>query len=179
MAQPDEQAQRPLGGGGALGAARAFAIWWVLCAALWLLLTDGVSLPNLVAGAVVAVLGATASVLVRSQRQVILRPRLRWLLAAARPLLALVGDLVPLVRALVTRGLLRRAGTGELMRLPFASGGSDERERSAYRALTSALGSLGPNTIVVELEDEAGLATVHQLVRTPDPAARALPLPPP
>lgn len=38
-------------------------LWWLLCAALWMLLDDTTALPELVDGAVAAAIGATGSTL--------------------------------------------------------------------------------------------------------------------
>jgi multisubunit Na+/H+ antiporter MnhE subunit len=128
-----------------------------------------------VAGAVTAAIGATGAVLVRSQRQTLLRPRARWLRGAWRPVLALVGDLRPLVRALVESGLARRPGRSGFVEVPFDAAGEDP-ESTAYRALTEAFGSLAPNTVVVEIDAERGVLVAHQLRITDDPAAAAAPL---
>lgn len=161
------------------GAIRAWAIWWVLCAALWLALVDRTPLSEIVLGAVAATIGATAAVLVRQQRERLLRPRARWLATAWRPVLSLFGDLWPLTRALVLRGVLRRGDDpGGLVELPFDAVGDDPTQ-TAYRVLTSALGSLGPNTIVVDVDPDRRVLVAHQLVPTDDPGRRAMPLPPP
>src|SRR5919197_2411085 len=97
--------------------------WWALLAALYLLLADNVAVPELAVGAAAAAIGATGAVLVRQQRQVLLRPRARWLRGAWRPLIGLVGDLVPLARVLVERGILRRGGGGGLAGVPFEATG--------------------------------------------------------
>jgi hypothetical protein len=44
---------------------------------------------------------------------------------------------------------------------------------------TQALGSLAPNTLVVEIDRDRRVMLVHQLVPTDDPAADAKPLPDP
>jgi multisubunit Na+/H+ antiporter MnhE subunit len=165
----------PRAGGGARGALRAFAVWWVLCAALWLALVDRVALDELLAGVVAATLGATAAVLVRQQRRTLLRPRGRWLPSAWRPLLAVAGDLRPLASALLRRGVLRRREAGVVHELPFDAVG-DAPEEAAYRVLTVALGSLAPNTIVLDVDTERRLLYVHQLVESADPRRTAMPL---
>jgi hypothetical protein len=173
---PDSQPQHngPRGGGGRAGAARAWVVWWVLGAALWLALFDRVPLSALVTGAVAATLGATAAVLVRAQRQTIVRLNPRWLGPGLRASAALVTDLGPLARALVTRGLRRRPVTGTLHALPFAAVG-DDPEQVGLRVLTAGVGSLGPNTIVVDIDTGSGTLYAHQLV-SKDPANSAMPL---
>jgi multisubunit Na+/H+ antiporter MnhE subunit len=160
------------------GAVRAWLIWWALLAALWLALVDTVVAPELAAGAVAAAIAATGAVLVRGQRQLLLRPRAAWLLCAGRPLLGTVTDLGPLLRALWRRGVRRRDERGELVELPYAAV-AGEPGPAAHRVLTQALGSLAPNTLVVGVDKERRTMLVHQLVPTADPAADAQPLPDP
>jgi multisubunit Na+/H+ antiporter MnhE subunit len=175
MPQGHAHQEGPLGGGGRRGAVRAWIAWWVLCAALWLLLIDRTQLAELLTGVVCATIAATAAVLVRQQRETILRPRPQWFRRAWRPAVALFADLWPLARALVTRGVLRRGDTGTLVELPFEAVGADPRE-AAFRVFTTVLGSLGPNTLIVDVDPERRVLRVHQLVATDDPARAALPL---
>lgn len=149
--------------------------WWLVLAALYLVLADNVKPSELVVGAIAAAIGATGAVLVRRSRSSA-RPRTRWLLASARPLLAVVGDLLPLARVLLARGVLRRGGEGTLVEVRFAAT-SDAPDDVAYRALTQAFGSLGPNTVVVDVDERRGVLIAHQLHPTADAAARAAPLP--
>jgi hypothetical protein len=136
----------------------------VLLAALYLLLADAVVVPELVVGAVAAAIGATGAVLVRGQRQELLRPRARWLRAAGRPALGVFTDLVPLARTLVTRR------SGQLHRVPVTIPG-DGGEAAAFVAFTEVLGSLAPNTVVVHVEREESTLLVHRLAGDSAPAA--------
>jgi multisubunit Na+/H+ antiporter MnhE subunit len=157
------------------GVVRAWLVWWVLCAALWIALVDRVPPDEMLVGVVAATLGATAAVLVRQQRRLVLRPKARWILRAWRPALDMVRDLRPLAVALVTRGILRRTGTGRVHELPFDATGEDP-ESHAYRVLTATYGSVAPNTIVLDIDRERGKLYAHELVETGDPAAAAMPL---
>jgi multisubunit Na+/H+ antiporter MnhE subunit len=154
---------------------RPWLAWWLALAGLYLLLADTVDLAELAAGAVAAALGATAATLVRRGRPTA-RPRARWLAAAVRPLIGVVTDLAPLARVLLVRGILRRPGEGTLVEVAFRAT-SDEPDDVAHRALTQALGSLAPNTVVVDVDETRGVLVAHQLSPTPDAAARAAPLP--
>jgi multisubunit Na+/H+ antiporter MnhE subunit len=160
------------------GAVRAWVIWWALLAALWLALVDTVVVPELVTGAVAAAIAATGAVVVRGRREVLLRPRLSWLLAGWRPLVASVTDLRPLAIVLWRRGIRRRAEHGVFAEVPYAAVGTDPHA-AAHRVLTQALGSLAPNTLVVGIDRDRRTMLVHQLVPTDDPAAEAQPLPDP
>jgi hypothetical protein len=157
------------------GAARAWAVWWVLLAALYLALVDTIKVPELVAGAVIAAIGATAAVLVRRQRRVLIRPRAVWLLAAGPALAGTVRDLVPLAVALWRRGILRRPEEGRLHAVPYDAVGHDPTA-AAHRVLTEVIGSVAPNTIVVGVDAERHELIAHQLVETDDPGRAARPL---
>jgi multisubunit Na+/H+ antiporter MnhE subunit len=156
------------------GALRAWLIWWALLAALWLALVDTVLAPELIAGAVAAAIAATGAVIVREQRRLLLRPRLAWVRSAGRPLRRTVTDLGPLARALVRP----RAEHGRLVEVPYDAVG-DTPDAATHRVFTQALGSLAPNTLVVDIDRDRRVLIVHQLVPTGDPAADAKPLPEP
>src|SRR5919202_3896489 len=159
-------------------AVRAWLVWWALLAALWLALVDTVVVPELVAGAVAAAIAATGAVLVRSQRQVLLRPRAAWAPAALRAIGGFAPDLVPLTKALWRRGVRRADERGRLVEVPYAVVG-DDPEAAAHRVFTEAIGSFAPNSIVVDIDRERRVLIVHELVPTDDPAAGAAPLPEP
>jgi multisubunit Na+/H+ antiporter MnhE subunit len=160
------------------GAVRAWVIWWVLLAALWLALVDTVVVPELVAGAVAAAIAATGAVIVRGQRRLLLRPRVAWIRSAGGPLRGTVTDLGPLARTLWQRGVRRRGGHGALVEVPYTAVG-DDPDAAAHRVFTEALGSLAPNTLIVDVDRERRILLVHQLVPSDDPAADAKPLPDP
>jgi hypothetical protein len=154
--------------------ATAWAAWWVVLAALYLLLADNVATPELVTGAALAALGATGAVLVRRDRLLLLRPRARWLRDAWRPLLGLGGDLVPLAR-----GLVRRGGASRYVEVPLdPSVLGDDPRAAAYRAWTEVLGSMAPNTVIVEVDPVRGVALAHQLEGRDPAAPRVLPIEP-
>jgi hypothetical protein len=88
--------------------------------------------------AVAATIGTIGAALVRAPLRLPLR-------GAARPLLGLFGDLVPLARALVARR------GGRLERVPA----------EGPQARVEALGSLAPASIVVRIDGDEAL--VHRL----------------
>jgi multisubunit Na+/H+ antiporter MnhE subunit len=147
----------PRGGRGAAGARRAWLGWWVVLTVLWLALADSRRLEEVVAGVCVGALGATASVIVRGHREVMLHPRPRWVLEALRPILRWPRDLLVLAGALVRRP------TGRIVEEPFQATGEDPRA-AARRALAVAGGSLAPNTIVVGIDADRGVIVRHELV---------------
>src|ERR1700722_18229157 len=80
--------------------ARTWLVWWVLCAALWLVLDDTLALPELVDGAVAAAIGASAATLVRARSHVQFAAPPGWGRHWWRPLAHLVTDLPELTRTL-------------------------------------------------------------------------------
>jgi hypothetical protein len=147
----------PRGGGGAAGARRAWLCWWAMLTALWLALADSRRLEEVVAAVAVGALGATASVIVRAQRDVVLRPHARWVLEALRTFGRWPRDLWALARALPSRP------AGRIVEEPFAATGEDPRS-AARRALAVVGGTLAPNSIVVEIDAERGVLVRHDLV---------------
>jgi hypothetical protein len=146
----------PRGGGGATGARRAWLGWWLALTVLWLALADSRRLEEIIAGVAVGALAATAAVTVRAQRDVILRPRPRWVLEALRMFGRWPHDLWVLARALPARP------AGRIVEEPFEATGEDPRS-AARRALAVAGGSLAPNVIVVEIDAERGVMVRHEL----------------
>jgi hypothetical protein len=147
----------PRGGGGAAGARRAWLVWWVLLSALFVVLSDSRRLEVLVLAVIVGAIGATGAAIVRGEREVILRPRARWVLDALRGFLGWPGDLVRLARALVVRP------EGHIVEEPFDATSGGPRD-AARRALAVAGGSLAPNSIVVDVDVERGVLIRHELM---------------
>jgi multisubunit Na+/H+ antiporter MnhE subunit len=154
---------------------RPWIAWWLALALLYLLLDDSLKLPELAVGAIAAAVGATGATLV-ARHSPAARPQGRWLIAALRPLLGVFGDLAALASVLVRRGILRHDDAGVLVEVPFRAT-SDELDDVAYRAWTETLGSLAPNTVVVDVDKTRGILLAHQLHATSDAPARAAPLP--
>jgi multisubunit Na+/H+ antiporter MnhE subunit len=148
----------PAGGGGTRGALAAWAGWWIVSAALWLALVDNTHVPELVAGAGVAVVAAFAAVGVRRQRELVLRPEARWLLRFWRPPVSYVRELWSLVKLLPTRGGGHFAA---IARKPEP----DDPRGAARRVFMQMAGTFTPNTYVVGTDHENELLLVHQLER--------------
>jgi hypothetical protein len=151
----------PDGGGGRIGALRAWLGWWIASAALWLWLVDNTHVPELIVGAGVAVLAASGAVVVRQQRLVVLRPRLGWLVRLWRPLVNYPRDMWLLLKALPRR----RVGTFYAVRLTLHD---DDPRTAAQRVLMQVSASFSPNAYVIGTDVERDLVLVHQLVPTAD-----------
>jgi multisubunit Na+/H+ antiporter MnhE subunit len=152
--------------------ARGTALWlvaWLGAAALWIVLTDSVQLPELVAGAVVATLAASGFELVRRQRvaEQAVRPDV-WL-RVWRVLGKAVPDVWRLTRAAFAQLAHREPVRGRVVAMPFGHA-EDTPEARANRAAAVGLGSIAPNSIVIGVDPDSGLLLVHQLVPTRDPS---------
>ena len=145
-----------------------WVVSWVLLTGLYLLLVvDSVDMSELVTGAVAAAVGATAATVVRSQRLVSFRPRLRWALGLWRLPLQVALDTGTLIAVLWRRLVLRRPVGGSFRAVPFQLAG-EEPEAAARRAIAKGVGSIAPNTYVLDVDREHELILVHQLVPKPD-----------
>jgi multisubunit Na+/H+ antiporter MnhE subunit len=162
------------GSGGHGGARAAFAGWWAVLFGLWIALANKADAQEVVAGLVCGAIAAGAAVAVRQERRVVPRPRAAWLARLPRPLRAVPADLWRLARALGA-GLRGRPPEGEMLTVPIEAG--DDPRDAARRVLVAAGGSIAPNTVVVGIDEEAGVLVVHRLMPAPgDPRAQADPL---
>jgi Na+/H+ ion antiporter subunit len=134
------------------GALRAWLTWWALLTALYIVLVDTRRAQELVAAVVIGALGATAALLVRHERDLVLRPRPRAVARELRAVLAWPRDLALLARALVHRP------RGRIVEVAF------EAEDAADAAFAVAGRSLAPNRVVIDVDGERGVLTYHELV---------------
>jgi multisubunit Na+/H+ antiporter MnhE subunit len=128
--------------------------WYVPLVVLWLAFVDTFAVEEVALGLVAAAVAATAAELVRSQDLVRFRLDPRWL------------------RDVHRRHCTGRPVRGQFRVVPFPVEADDARS-AARRALTTALVSVAPNTVVVGVEGGEGEMLVHQLV--PEPGS---PVPP-
>jgi hypothetical protein len=148
----------------------AWSAAWLFSAALYLLLIDTTSLPELIVGAVIATLAATGFELAREQRVAGERIRLDWLRSSYRPALKVPRD-IALVALAAARQLVRRdAAAGQFRAVKFPAG-RDKELSDGRAALSESLGSFAPNTIIVGVDRRRGVIIGHQLHRTGGPEA--------
>jgi hypothetical protein len=145
---------------------------WMLFAALWLALTDTHKLPELVAGAVVAAIGATfAALITRPGRPKTVGSSLAVLGVGPRillrPLVRLAGDTGRLTAALWRQLVRRRAVRGSFRAVRYRP--DRALSSAAGRAVVESWGSLSANRYVIGIDEEAGVLLVHELVRSEAP----------
>jgi multisubunit Na+/H+ antiporter MnhE subunit len=144
---------------------------------MWIMLAGQPDAQDLVAGSVAAVLAVGVGYLLSQRGKMVPSVRaadLRTLAAVPWQVVAETGQ----VFALAARKAAGRPVTPGALRTIPVDVGTDVRGWPAARRETvlTALMSAAPNTIVVDIDMEAGTALVHQLAGTPEPDARpALP----
>jgi multisubunit Na+/H+ antiporter MnhE subunit len=140
----------------------------ILFFGLWLVLVDSTDEPDLITGAVVAVIAAALAGVLRSLGSVHARPRAAMLRFAYRPLLALVSESVLVTAALARALLLRRPLHGRFRTVRFRPAGEGP-EAAARRMLAEWGGSLAPNRYVIGIDAERQVLLVHELVASSSP----------
>ena len=127
-----------------------------------MVLDDTTLVPELVDGAVAAAIGATAATLTTVRGPVRFAVRRTWLRRWWRPFVQFAPDLSTLIRLL--SGALRGGDRdpGGLRAISFRVDPDDSR-RAGQVALASVAGSFAPNSIVVAIDEAAGLLIVHEL----------------
>lgn len=136
--------------------------------ALWLLLTDNLVEPELIAGGVAALLaGALATHLWGLSE---LHPRLRagMLVRMYRPLVLLVTDTTRVLRVLALAPVCGRRPHGRLVAARYQAT-QDEPEQLARRILSAWGASVGSNRYVIGIDRDQQMLLVHELTSAPGP----------
>jgi hypothetical protein len=155
-----------------MAVARGITYWlvaFVLSFALWLIHDDTLKLPELLAGAAVAALAATATELVRRQRIAQMTMHPRQLRSAWRLIPTSIRDCGALTRAACSQLVNPQAVRGVTVAQPFAHGGGDADE-NGRRALAQGFGSFAPATIVAGVDPERDVVIAHQLAAAGKPS---------
>lgn len=138
-------------------------VWWVALFGAWLLLVPQRSLPEIVAGVVVAGLATLLAQAAQEIGLIHLRPRLTWSGDVLRLPFLVLRDCGKLAAALGRQVFGGGPVVGRFRRIPFESSGDDPRE-VARRATRTFRESLLPNTYVVGIDCDANLMLIHELV---------------
>lgn len=144
---------------------------------MWIMLAGQPDTQDLVAGSAAAVLAVGVGYLLSERGKMVPSVRaadLRTLAAVPWQVVVETGQVFALA---ARKACGRPVAPGALCTVPLA-GGPDSRGWPAARreAVLTALLSAAPNTVVVDIDMEAGTALVHQLAGAPQPdAGPALP----
>jgi hypothetical protein len=140
------------------------AVGAVVALGLYMILIDNVSSPELYAMAAIVLLAglAYAASLEQGFAEAVIRPR--WLLTVWRPVLSVPRHLAQVTMEAMAQIFHRRSSRGQFRAVSYAGG--ESQQDIGRCALSEALGSLAPNTIVIGVDTERQLLLVHQLHRS-------------
>lgn len=129
---------------------------------LWLIFAGKLSWSELAIALVSASLAASVTEVIRSIGFARFYPRLHWLIYVGRVPADVLVDCSILIAVLARRILDKRQERSFFETVPFHSGGADARS-AARRAMAITVGTLSPNTYVVDIEPHNDFALLHQL----------------
>jgi hypothetical protein len=135
----------------------AWLSWFVGLFVLWLLLVGAVQHVEVIAGLCAAAIAATAVEVVRSRGLLGFRVEWKWLGQGWKPLARVFPEFLLLMAA------LPRRPRGSFRTLEFPVGG-ERAVDAGRRAFAVAAASLSPNRLVVDVDQEADGALVHDLL---------------
>ena len=144
---------------------------------MWIVLAGQPDIQDLVVGSAAAVLAVGAGYLVSERGTMVPSARAADLRTLARVPWQVVAETGQVFALAARKAAGRKVAPGALRTVPVDIGpadtGTDLRGWPAARreAVLTALLSAAPNTIVVDLDMEAGTALVHQLAGTQEPSA--------
>jgi len=144
---------------------RVWLAWWVALYVLYVLLVFKTEAAELVAGAVCATLGATATELVRSRGKIRFAPGLGWLRALPPLARDVVVDTLRLV-PLLWPALRGERIQGRTRCVSFPDAALPGVEGASRRAIEKFIGSVAPNSFVVGFDQPHKVVVVHQLIPT-------------
>jgi len=134
---------------------------WAALFGLWLLLVDTFDPPELLAGAVAALIGTAAGAIACHTLGV--RIELRELVRLGPLPLVAVRDTLYVTAALVEH-LMGRRRSGAFRQLPLRDLPSAPAAAAGSRVVQVLATSFAPSAYVVDVDTEAGILTVHVLV---------------
>ena len=140
---------------------------FVLLAGFYLLFAGQVSMTETIAGLPAVLIAGGFWALQRRHRHRRLQySGVPWPRVLLRPLAALGGDSLRL-GAVLLRALFRgpAGAAGAVTRQPFRHGGGGAA--AGRRALVTLAASLAPNGIVLDIDDKAGILSLHRLAPAP------------
>jgi len=167
LEQRTDHSKSEHGNGKAIKRRFSLRMWLVEIASLipiWFILVGSISWAELALGLVAAPIAATVTEIMRSTGFARFYPRLRWLAQIWRVPGEILRDCGFLCSLLARRILGKRQKRSNFKVIPFDSGGTGARA-AARRALTITIGSLSPNTCVLDIEPYENFALLHQIRR--------------
>ncbi len=142
----------------------SWLVWWSLLMAFWMWVDDSLLLPEIVAGVIVSIAGATLAEAAQHQSATRIRIRIEWLAPALSLPRQVAQDSV-----VVFAALWRKLARGEdppsgYVGRPLAYG-EESAEGETRRVLQVAGSSVAPNTFALGIDPDEEVMVVHHLVR--------------
>jgi hypothetical protein len=142
---------------------RSAAIWWLALFGLWLLFVGTRERYELIGGACAAAVGAAFADALRGQGPLRFRfEEVGWPATRGVPW-KIVRDFGILVWALALHLTGARSVRSAYVAVPFPAGRSDASS-AGRRTLATVLGTITPNSVVVDIDPEHDVALRHDLV---------------
>jgi hypothetical protein len=129
---------------------------------IWFVLVGTINRLELVLALLAGPIAATLTEMVRSAGFARFYPRAHWFVHAWRIPEEIVVDCWILVEILAGRIIRNRQERGFFKKIAFHSGGAGARS-AARRALTITMGTLSPNTYILDIEPYHNFALLHQI----------------
>ena len=142
--------------------ARSALVGLLIAAPFYWLLVDTGYEPDLIAGAVAALIAAAAYSAAHLEPTESVRIRLRWMGFALRELAKVPSGVLIVSREILAQTLAPRRSRGALEAEPFAAGDGDAFDLGR-RALGEGLRSFSPNTVVIGVDPDSGTLIQHRI----------------
>ncbi|MGN6377524.1 MAG: hypothetical protein ACTHNU_01090 [Gaiellales bacterium] len=142
----------------------AWLLWWLGWFWLWMLLVADWSRIELIAGACAAAVAATFTEAARAAARVHLQVPLDVLRAGVSVPFVIFADFGILTYVLARSLMRRQAISGRYLARPFDPGPKTTPAGTARRAWTIYLSGFSPNAYLVDIDVDARLVLLHDLV---------------
>jgi hypothetical protein len=142
--------------------ARSALLGFLIAAPFYWLLIDTTYVPDLVAGAVAALIAAAAYSAAHLESTESARVRLGWLPFALGELARVPPGMAVVCREILAQTIRPRGSRGELKAEPLESGDGDAHD-PGRRGLVEAMRSFAPDTIVIGADSDRDRLVLHRL----------------
>lgn len=152
---------------------RAGVAWWLALFAIWMLLVDSLARPEVIAGMGAAFLALPVALLVSARVERRFQMRARWLRELRSAPFFVLRDSLLVLRALCLHVIGRETMRGEFRLVPWSPAEGDDVAANSWQAFAVIATSIAPNTYVIGVDPERGVALAHQLTPTTPASLRA------
>lgn len=141
---------------------RFAAVEAAVLVACWTIFLGSFAGAEAIVGSIAVVIGTAVSTAAYAVGVARFRPKLTWIARIWRVPWYVLADSGTIATALISRHFFRRRSRSRMVAVPFDPGGSTGRGE-ARRALAITLTTMGPNSIVLDIDRDERLMLVHQV----------------